>query len=87
MERLRQNLTMCFRKLKNMAKFYKEFVFVIIERINMQISTFCHICDRKREFDVILMHNTGAFQISKSTKYKHKESYMMYIKIASNSLF
>ena len=32
-----------FHKLKNIVKFYKEFIFVIIERINMQISTFCHI--------------------------------------------
>ena len=53
-------------------KFYKEFIFdiYIIERISMQIWAFCYTCDRKREFDVILIHGmwimcfaTGAFQI------------------------
>ena len=38
--------------------FYKEFIFVIIDRINVQISTFCHFCDLKTEFDVILIDNS-----------------------------
>ena len=40
----RLNLYGLSHKLKNIVKFYKEFIFVIIERINMQISTVCHIC-------------------------------------------
>ena len=55
----RLNLYDLFHKLKKVVKLYKEFIFIIIERINMQISTFCHFCDRKREFDIIVICNTG----------------------------
>ena len=74
-----------FHKLKTMVKFYKEFIFVIIQRINRQISTFCHICDRKREYDVILMYTTGlhvivfsAFRNLKSTSCKTHHSHTVY---------
>ena len=46
-----------------MDNFRKEFVFVIIERINLQISAFHHICHQQREFDVILMCDTGLHPI------------------------
>ena len=78
-------LCQSFHKLKNMVKFYKEFIFVITERINMQISSFCHTCDRKREFDVILIHGlwmmcltTGAFRIPKSRKDNHIQSCVIH---------
>ena len=35
-----------FHKWRNMVKFYKEFIFGIIER-NLQISIFCHFCHQK----------------------------------------
>ena len=38
-----------------MVKFSKQFVFGIIERIKMQILTFCHFCHQKKQFDVIFM--------------------------------
>ena len=43
-----------------MDNFYKEFIFGIIERINMymQIPTFYHISHQQGEFDVILMYIT-----------------------------
>ena len=54
-------------------------IFVIIERINMQISTFCSFCNRKREFNVILMHGmNGAFQIHKSRKYNRMQSCVIH---------
>ena len=34
-----------------MVKFYSEFIFGTIERIKLQISTFCHFCHQKRELD------------------------------------
>ena len=67
-----------FHKWRNIVKFSTEFIFVIIERINMQNSTFCNFCHQKKEFDVILMHDvwmmcftTDTFQIPKSRKYNH----------------
>ena len=61
-------LSQFFHKWRNMVTFSKQFIFGIIERMKMQISTFCHFCHQKREFDVILMHSmwimcfrTGAF--------------------------
>ena len=51
------NFVSIFHKWRNMVKFYREFIFGIIERINIKISTFCHFCHQKREFDVILMYN------------------------------
>ena len=66
-------------------KFYKEFIFVIIQRINMQISTFYHLCHQKREFDVILIYSmwmvyftTGAFQVPSSRKYNHTQSRVIH---------
>ena len=68
-----------------MDNFYQEFMFVIIERINMQISTFCHFCDRKRQFNVILMYGTGlhrivfsAFKNLKSMSCKTHDSHALY---------
>ena len=68
-----------------MDNFYKEFIFVIIERINMHISTFCRICHQPREFDVISMYNTGlymivfsAFRNLKSTSCKTYESHTVH---------
>ena len=75
-----QWLILSFHKLKNMVKFSKEFLFVIIKRINKQISTFCHFCHQKKEFDAILIYGTrmmrlttDAFQIPKSRKYNHMQ--------------
>ena len=42
-----------------MLKFYKEFLFVIIEYISTGISTVCHFYDQKREYDVIFMDKTS----------------------------
>ena len=74
-------LSQSFDKLKNIVTFYKEFIFVIIKRMNMQISTFCPVSHQTREFDVILIHGmgmmcftSGAFQIPKSRKYNHLQS-------------
>ena len=71
-----------FHKLKNMVKFYKEFIFVIIEGINMQISTFCHFYAQKKEHDVILMYNTALYVIVfcnlKSTSCQTHLSHIMY---------
>ena len=68
-----------------MVKLNYEFILVIIERINMQISTFCHFYDQKKEYDVILMYNTGlyvivfsAFRNSKSTSCQTHHSHTMY---------
>ena len=55
---IRPILSQFFHKLKNMDNCYNEFIFVIVERINMQTSTFCQFCDQKEEL-VILMYNTG----------------------------
>ena len=50
------NLSQSFHQLKNMDNCYRELIFGIIERINMQVSMFYHICHRPREFDVLLIH-------------------------------
>ena len=52
------NFVSVFHKWSNMVKCYRQFIFAIIERIKLQISSFCHFCHQKREFDVILMYNT-----------------------------
>ena len=49
-----------------MLKFYKEFIFGIIESTNMRISTSCHFDDQKREYDVIFMHSTRLYAIKNS---------------------
>ena len=56
-----------------------------VECINMLISTVCHFCHQKREFDVTLMHDmwmmcftTGTFQMTKSRKYHHMQSFVMH---------
>ena len=41
-------LSQFFHKWRNMVKFSKEFIFGIIERIKIQISTFCHLSSKKR---------------------------------------
>ena len=68
-------LSQFFHKLKNIVKFYKEFLLGIIARIKLKISPFCHFYDEKRELNVILIYckwfmcfSTGAFQIPKSRK-------------------
>ena len=78
-------LSQSFHKWTNMLKFCYEFIFVIIECINMQISTFCNICHAKREFDVIVMHDmwmmgfaTGAFQILQSRKWNQMQSCVLH---------
>ena len=55
------NFDQSCNKLKTMDNCCKEFIFVIIKRINIQILTFCrrHFYDQKREFDVILMCNAA----------------------------
>ena len=77
-------LSQFFHKWRNIVKFLNEFIFGIIERINMQISTFCHVCHQKTEFDVILMHNTrlhvivfSAFSNLKNTICKTYHSHIM----------
>ena len=49
-------LSQFFHKLKNIAKFYKEFIPDIIERIKLKMSPFCHFCDQKRDVNVILIY-------------------------------
>ena len=78
-------LSQSFHKLQNMHNFYQEFIFVTIERINMQISTFYHVCHQKRKFDVILMYNTwfhviifSAFRNLKNTSRKTHHSRTVY---------
>ena len=68
-----------------MLKFYKEFIFGIIEPIKIQISPFCHFCGQKREFDVILMDGTRlhviafcAFRNLISTSFKTHHSYAVF---------
>ena len=70
-------LSQLFHKWRNMLKFYKEFIFGTVERINMKISTFCHFCHQKGKVDIILMYNKGlhvivlsAFMNLKSTSCK-----------------
>ena len=58
-----KTVSQSFHKLKSMKNFYKEFIFVVIERINTQISTFRHFCDRKKQFAVILMYSTRFYVI------------------------
>ena len=55
-----------FHKWRNMLNFYNEFIFVIIECINMQISTFCDFYDQKREHDVFFMNSTRLHVIKNS---------------------
>ena len=85
------NLSEFFHKWRNMVKFYQEFIFGIIERINMrmQISIFCHFFHHKKEFDVVLIHGiwmmcfiNGTFQISSSRKY----NYMQHCVIHQNNI-
>ena len=78
-------LSQFFHKLKNIVKFYKEFILGIIEPIKLKISPFCHFCDQKREFNVILINDiwlmcftTGAFQIPKSRKCDHIQSCVIH---------
>ena len=78
-------LSQSFHKWRNILKFLKEFIFGIIQRINMQISIFCHFCHQKREFDIILMYNmwmicfkTDTIQIPKSKKYNHMLSCVVH---------
>ena len=85
-------LSLSFHRLKNMDNSYKKFIFVTIKRINMQISTSCHFCDRKREFNVILIHGmwmicfiTGDFQIPKAG-HAITWNHVLYIKMTSNSV-
>ena len=42
------NFVSVFHKWRNIVKFSKEFIFGIIERINMKISNFCHFVIRKQ---------------------------------------
>ena len=44
--------------MKKHVEVCKEFIFVIIECINMEISTLCHFHDQKREYDAIFMDST-----------------------------
>ena len=78
-------LSQFFHKWRNTVKFFKEFIFVIIECINMQITTIYHFCNQKGEFDIILMYNTGlhviafsAFRNLKSTSFKTHHTHAVY---------
>ena len=62
-----RNLT-SIPKWRNMVKFYKKFIFGIIEPINMQISTFCCFCHQKKEFDVILIYNAWLHVLFKNLR-------------------
>ena len=72
-------LSQSFHKLKNIVKFYMEFILCIIERIKLKISQVCHCCDQKREVNVILKYNTRLHVILFSAfSWKTHQSYAVY---------
>ena len=80
-----------FHKLKNIVKFYKEFILGIIERIKLKMSPFCHFCDQKRELNV-LWYTTYDWCVFQLIKFLVPENriicnVVLYIKITLSSLF
>ena len=78
-------LSQFFHKWRNIVKFSREFIFGIVERIKLKISSFCHFCHQKREFDVILTYNKGLHVIAfsgfsnlKSTSCKTHHSHIVH---------